>query len=335
VASGGQVSSGIDRVDDVTKLRVRTRFAPSPTGELHLGGAWTALASWVVARCVDGASVLRIEDLDAARVDPESERSILRDLEWLGLDWDDQPVRQSARSAEYEDAIALLASQGLVYPCDCSRAEIARAVAAPHAGEEVVYPGACRHKDPSRSMKRPPALRVIVPPGIVAYEDEIVGLVSQKLESDVGDFVLKRGDGAFAYQLAVVVDDLAMEITDVVRGADLVASTPRQIWLARTLRGEPPRYAHVPLVVAAGGMRLEKRTPGATIRELREAGVTPDEVVGELAYGLGLTVSRAPMSPSAVAALCRRRKPTFRSESWVIPEPWQALVRSTRSDDLG
>lgn len=325
MASGRQVSSGIDRVDDVTERPVRTRFAPSPTGELHLGGAWTALASWVVARCVGGASVLRIEDLDSARVDPDSERSIVRDLEWLGLDWDEQPTRQSARSAQYEDAIAILAGQGLVYPCDCSRAEIARAVAAPHAGEEVVYPGACRHKDPSRSMKRPPALRAIVPAGVVAYEDEIVGPVSQRLESDVGDFVLKRGDGAFAYQLAVVVDDLAMEITDVVRGADLVASTPRQIWLARTLRGEAPRYAHVPLVLASGGMRLEKRTPGATIRELRGAGVTPEEVVGELAYGLGLTINRSPTSPPAVADFCRGRKLSFRRESWVIPARWQAL----------
>jgi glutamyl-tRNA synthetase len=310
----------------VTERRVRTRFAPSPTGDLHLGGAWTALASWVVARCAGGASVLRIEDLDAARVEPDSERSILRDLEWLGLDWDDQPTRQSARTAAYEDAIALLASRGLVYPCDCSRAEIARAVAAPHAGEEVVYPGVCRHKDPSRSMRRPPALRVIVPSGVVAYEDEIVGPVSQRLESDVGDFVLKRGDGAFAYQLAVVVDDLAMKITDVVRGADLVASTPRQIWLARTLRGEAPRYAHVPLVVASDGMRLEKRTPGATIRELRAAGVTPEEIVGELAYGLGLTSTRGPMSPSAVAHFCRGRKLSFRRESWVVPARWQALV---------
>ncbi len=308
----------------MTKLRVRTRFAPSPTGQLHLGGAWTALASWVVARSVGGASVLRIEDLDAARVDPESERSLVRDLEWLGIDWDDQPVRQSARSAEYEGAIALLASQGLVYPCDCSRAEIARAVAAPHAGEEVVYPGACRHKDPSRPMKRPPALRVTVPSGIVAYEDAIVGPVSQRLEREVGDFVLKRGDGAFAYQLAVVVDDLAMEITDVVRGADLVASTPRQIWLAQMLRRDPPRYAHVPLVVAPGGMRLEKRTRGATIRELRGAGVTPEEIVGELAYGLGLTVSRAPTSPRGVADFCRGRKLSFRRESWAIPARWQA-----------
>ncbi len=319
----------------MTERRVRTRFAPSPTGELHLGGAWTALASWVVARRVGGTTVLRIEDLDPARVDPESEPSIVRDFTWLGLDWDDGPVRQSARGDLYEDAIALLSGRGLVYPCDCSRAEISRAVAAPHAGEEAVYPGACRHKDPSRAMKRPPALRVIVPSEVVEYEDEIMGSVSQRLDRDVGDFVLKRGDGAFAYQLAVVVDDLAMGITDVVRGADLVASTPRQIWLARTLGGQPPRYAHVPLVVTVGGMRLEKRTLGATIRELREAGVRSDEIVGELARGLGLTTRQEPATPSAVEAFCRGRALAFRREAWTVPERWQVLVRRARGDDLG
>ena len=314
---------------------VRTRFAPSPTGELHVGGAWTALASWVVAHRVGGTSVLRIEDLDAARVDPLSERTIVQDLEWLGLPWSDGPVNQSARGRLYEEAIASLTELGLVYPCDCSRAEIARVALAPHAGEEVVYPGVCRHLDPSRPMKRAPALRVIVPNGIGAYEDGVLGSVSQRLDRDVGDFVLRRGDGAFAYQLAVVVDDLAMGITDVVRGADLVASTPRQIWLARTLGGHPPRYAHVPLVVADKGARLEKRTLGATIRELREAGVTSEQVVGELAHGLGLMPSPAPASPSAVARSCRERPLMFRREAWTIPESWRVLVRATRGDDLG
>jgi glutamyl-tRNA synthetase len=319
----------------VTEPRVRTRFAPSPTGELHLGGAWTALASWMVARRVGGTTVLRIEDLDPARLDPQSEASIVRDLRWLGLDWDDGPVRQSTRAALYEDAIALLSNRRLVYPCDCSRAEISRAVAAPHAGEEAVYPGACRHKDPSRAMKRPPALRVIVPSEILEYEDEVVGSVAQSLDRDVGDFVLKRGDGAFAYQLAVVVDDLAMGITDVVRGADLVASTPRQIWLARTLGGLAPRYAHVPLVVAGAGMRLEKRTLGATIRELRETGVRSEEIVGELAHGLGLTTGQEPTTPTAIAASLRGRHLAYPRESWAVPERWQALIRRARGDDLG
>jgi glutamyl-tRNA synthetase len=335
VASRGQVSSRIDRVDDVTGAPVRTRFAPSPTGELHVGGAWTALASWVIARRVAGTSALRIEDLDGARVDPRSEQAIMNDLRWLGLDWDGDLVRQSARSAQYDEAIARLAERGLVYPCDCSRAEIARAVAAPHAGEEVVYPGRCRHRDPSRPMRRPPALRAAVPSEIVEYEDAVLGPVSQRLDRDVGDFVLKRGDGAFAYQLAVVVDDLAMGITDVIRGADLVASTPRQVWLARALGGHPPRYGHVPLVTAEGGARLEKRTAGATIRELRDAGVRAEQVVGELAYGLGLLSDPRAATPAQVAALAREREPVFRREAWPLPAAWSASVRAARGYDFG
>jgi glutamyl-tRNA synthetase len=336
VAPGGQVASGIDRVEDVTEAPVRTRFAPSPTGELHLGGAWTALASWVVARRVGGAAALRIEDLDSARVNPQSEQAIMRDLRWLGLDWDEDPVRQSARGARYEEAIALLARQGLVYPCDCSRAEIARAVAAPHPGEEVVYPGVCRHQNPARPLKRSPAWRVVVPSEVVSYDDGVAGAISQRLDRDVGDFVLKRGDGAFAYQLAVVVDDLAMGITDVLRGADLVTSTPRQIWLAGALGGRPPRYAHVPLVLAdRHGARLEKRTLGASIRELREAGVGAEQIVGELAHGLGLATHSGPTTPAAVAASYRERNPMFRREPWAVPEAWQALVRAARGDDLG
>lgn len=316
-------------------MPVRTRFAPSPTGELHLGGAWTALASWVVARRAGGKVALRIEDLDAARVDPRSEQAIMRDLRWLGLDWDDEPVRQSALTARYEEAIARLASQGLVYPCDCSRAEIARAVAAPHAGEEVVYLGVCRDRDPSRPMKRAPALRIVVPSRVVSYDDGIAGAVSQRLDRDVGDFVLKRGDGAFAYQLAVVVDDLAMGITDVVRGADLIASTPRQIWLTDALGGRPPRYSHVPLVIAdRHGLRLEKRTPGATIRELREMGVSAEQIVGELAHGLGLATQAEPTTPAAVAASCRERDPVFRREPWPVPEAWRPALVAGR-DNLG
>jgi glutamyl-tRNA synthetase len=279
--------------------------------------------------------VLRIEDLDAARASTSSEESLEADLRWLGLDWDEKPVRQSERTHLYEAALASLVHEGLVYPCDCSRAEIARAVAAPHAGEEVIYPGGCRHADPTRRLKRPPALRVVVPSTTVSYEDLVVGPVSQALDREVGDFVLRRGDGAFAYQLAVIVDDLALEITDVVRGADLVSSTPRQIWLARLLGGQPPRYGHVPLVVAPDGARLEKRTFGATVRELREAGLSPEHVVGELAHGLGLSPSRAPASAAEIVELGTESPwASFPHESWRMPESWQALVRATRGDNF-
>ncbi len=300
----------------------RTRFAPSPTGDLHLGGAWTALASWITARRSGGAFVLRIEDLDATRVMSGSEQRIEEDLRWLGLDWDEAPVRQSERLALYRKALATLAAQGLFYPCDCSRGEIARSASAPHDGDEALYPGLCRGRDPARRMKRPPALRVRVPDEVIEYDDAAVGRVAQDLRREVGDFVVRRGDGVFAYQLAVVVDDVAMGITDVVRGADLVGSTPRQVWLARVLGGRPPRYAHVPLVVAQDGMRLEKRTQGATVRALRDAGVSARSVVGAMAHGLGLAPTSAPTSAVDIAHAAAGRSLSWPSRPWPIPTRW-------------
>ena len=303
-------------------MTVRTRFAPSPTGDLHLGGAWTALASWVVARRDGGRCALRIEDLDPPRVVPGAEARIEEDLRWLGLDWDDAPVRQSDRGAHYESAIATLAAKGLVYPCDCSRAEIALVANAPHPGDEFVYPGTCRDRDPSRRMKRAPALRVRVPDEVVTYEDAIAGLVEQNLARDVGDFVLRRGDGVFAYQLAVVVDDVAAAITDVVRGADLIASTPRQIWLMRALEETPPRYAHVPLVVASDGARLEKRHAALAVRALRNEGVSPTRMLGSLAHGLGLAATDALATAEEIARGCAGRRIPWRRDPWPAPATW-------------
>jgi len=303
-------------------LTVRTRFAPSPTGDLHLGGAWTALASWVVARRVGGTTVLRIEDIDRARVLPGSQARIEEDLRWLGLDWDEGPERQSDRSAGYERALEVLGRAGLLYPCDCSRAEVARVASAPHAGEETVYPGTCRDRGSSRRMKRPPAIRVRVPRATLAYRDGCMGDVSQDLHEQVGDFVVRRGDGVFAYHLAVVVDDLDMGITEVVRGADLVPSTPRQIWLARALGRSTPVYTHVPLVVDPRGSRLEKRAAGTTVRELREAGLAPERVVGVLGHALGLSASDAPATAARLAEACRDRPIVWRRSPWPIPARW-------------
>jgi glutamyl-tRNA synthetase len=303
-------------------VKVRTRFAPSPTGDLHLGGAWTALASYVVARRVDGSTTLRFEDLDVARVVPGSRARLEEDLRWLGLDWDEPPIEQSARGSLYERAVATLAARGLVYPCDCSRAEIARAASAPHEGDEAVYPGFCRDRDPERPMKRSPALRARVPDEVIAYEDGAQGRVAQNLARETGDFVLRRGDGVFAYQLAVVVDDAATGITDVVRGADLVGSTPRQIWLARALGVGAPRYTHVPLVVTPEGTRLEKRTPGATVRGLREAGVPAPSVIAALAHGLGLWPAGVPAGALEVAQASAARAIAWRREPWPIPKAW-------------
>jgi glutamyl-tRNA synthetase len=273
----------------------------------------------VLARRDAGTFILRVEDIDRRRVVRGSQGRIESDLRWLGLDWDEGPFLQSERSALYEGAITTLQSAGLVYPCDCSRAEIASVASAPHLGEEVVYPGFCRGRDPARAMKRPAALRVRVPSEIIAYEDRIVGTVNQNLRQAVGDFVLRRGDGVFAYQLATLVDDLAMGVTDVVRGDDLVSSTPRQIWLARALDARPPRYAHVPLVASSDGSRLEKRTPGSIVRELREAGVSAERIVGELALGLGLMPTAEPATAREVADAWAGREIAWRREPWRIP----------------
>jgi glutamyl-tRNA synthetase len=300
-------------------VAVRTRFAPSPTGDLHLGGAWTALASWVWARREGGQHVLRIEDIDQMRVIHGVEARILEDLEWLGLDWDGPVVRQSERSEVYEAALGTLFRKELIYPCDCSRAEIARVASAPHEGEEMVYPGTCRERDRARGMRRTPALRVRVPDEIVAFDDLVRGHFEQNLARDIGDQVLRRGDGVFAYQLAVTIDDVASHVDVVVRGADLLSSTPRQIWLARTLGAEPPRYAHVPLVVGPDGARLEKRRLAPTVRALRESGMAPERVVGELALGLGLADANDPITPAALARACAGRDIAWRKDPWRMP----------------
>jgi glutamyl-tRNA synthetase len=275
-----------------------------------------------MARRAGGALVLRVEDLDPPRVVKGSVERILDDLRWLGIGWEEgpevggpcAPYAQSARAPLYEGALAWLSEQGLTYPCDCSRADIARVASAPHAGEEARYPGTCRDLDPARELKRDAAIRVRVPPGVIAFDDGVAGRYGHDVAAQVGDFVLRRGDGVFAYQLAVTVDDLAMGITDVVRGADLLASTPRQILLARLLGAPPPRYWHVPLVIASDGSRLAKRTPGGTIRELREAGFRREEIVGPLREGLGLEAS-------AIA---------WPTQAWAIPAGW-CRTRSPRS----
>lgn len=310
---------------------IRTRFAPSPTGDLHVGGAWTALASWALARHHGGATVLRVEDIDTPRVVTGSAARIEEDLAWLGLDWDDGPFVQSERLALYENALAKLDAAGLTYPCDCSRAEIARAASAPHAGEELVYPGTCRDAPRDREMKRAPAIRLRVPADTtIAFDDAVRGRVVQRVDVEVGDFVLRRGDDVFAYQLVVSIDDAAMHITDVVRADDLLASTARQILLMRLLGygdADVPRYAHVPLVVAPGGDRLAKRTRGATIRELRERGLSREDVIGALATGLGLVAGEPrPLTPEEVAASLAPPS-EWRRTPWELPAAW-----ATRGD---
>lgn len=291
----------------------RGRLAPSPTGDLHLGGAATFLVAWLDARSRGGTLVMRMEDLDTARVLPGSERGLIDDLRWLGLDWDEGPdeggpvgpYRQSERLDRYEHALDLLGRRGLTYLCDCSRAEIARAASAPHEGEEGPrYPGTCRPLGlERRAFRRPPAVRFAVPPGASAsFVDGVHGAQRQDVDAVVGDFVLRRGDGVVAYQLAVVVDDLAMGVERVVRGADLLGSSARQMVLAGALGGEPPSFAHAPLLLGPDGARLAKRAHGVPVREQRAAGRSPDEVVGALAHAIGLSDDPGPRAARALLA---------------------------------
>ncbi|MFO0679981.1 MAG: tRNA glutamyl-Q(34) synthetase GluQRS [Polyangiaceae bacterium] len=316
----------------------RARFAPSPTGDLHLGGAWVALASYVLAKRDGGAFVVRDEDLDTPRVVPGARHRILEDLAWLGFAWDEGPDRggphapyaQSERTMKYTDALTELQRCGLVYPCDCSRAEIDLVASAPHEGEERVYPGLCREKDPSRRMKRPAAMRLRVAPGTrITFTDGVLGDVTQDVHKDVGDFVLRRGDGVFAYQFAVVFDDATMAIDDVVRGVDLAPSTGRQILLARLLGLPAPRYHHVPLVIDEQGARIAKRAPFATIRELRRKGVEADTILGVLAEGLGLASTDAPVTPSELAEANRGRAIPWRTTSFTPPHVFELSVVSS------
>jgi len=272
----------------------RTRLAPSPTGLLHLGNARTFLVNWWMARAAGGEVVLRIEDLDRSRVKDGFVERQIEDLEWLGLDWDEGPVTQSARTDTYAAAFETLREQGRAYPCACSRREIRAAAAAPHASDEgPSYPGTCRGRfadeDEARvAAGRRPAWRFVVDPGEVAFDDRCRGPISLDPAVVGGDFVLRTVDEVWSYQLAVAVDDAAMGITEVVRGDDLVSSTPRQIILLRALSLPAPRYTHLPLVLDANGERMAKRRGDTELTTLRERGVPADEVVAFLARRSGV-----------------------------------------------
>lgn len=235
------------------------RFAPSPTGPLHLGSLVAAVGSWLFARRAGGRWLVRLEDLDAQRVVPGAAEEILETLRRYGLCWDAEPVRQSLRAELHEGAIARLRAEGRVYDCGCSRAELRRLASAPDAqeGGEAVYPGTCRGGLPAGTRAR--AVRFRVPAGTVRFTDRIHGEVTQDVAREVGDFVVRRADGPFAYQLAVVVDDAEQGVTQVARGADLLGSTARQIVLQRALGLRTPEYAHLPLVLGPGGDKLGKR----------------------------------------------------------------------------
>jgi glutamyl-Q tRNA(Asp) synthetase len=270
----------------------RGRFAPSPTGPLHFGSLVAALASYADARAQRGTWLLRIEDVDEPRTDPDSEAVIVATLARYGFAWDEPLARQSDRAVHYAKALARLVDLAAVYPCACTRRDLQSAAVG--AGGEHVYPGTCRSGiAPSRALRRERSWRVLADAADVAFDDRLQGAQSQNLARDVGDFVVRRADGLFAYQLAVVVDDAEQGVTDVVRGADLLASTPRQIHLQRLLGLPQPRYLHVPVALDANGEKLSKQTRAAPL---------PDEPLPALLAAWTFLDQPAPVSrPRGVA----------------------------------
>jgi glutamyl-Q tRNA(Asp) synthetase len=247
-----------------TGMSYRGRFAPSPTGPLHFGSLITAVASWLDARAAGGEWLVRIEDVDAPRCRVEHETQILRALEAHGLHWDGAVARQSdaLRQARYAECLERLTALGRLYPCGCSRKEIADSAVAARDHGETVYPGTCRNGLRGRPAR---AWRVRVDEREVCWVDRLFGGICRDLATDCGDFVVRRADGLYAYQLAVVVDDAGQGVTDVVRGADLLDSTPRQLWLQQLLGYATPRYLHVPVAMDGAGEKLSKQTRAAPL----------------------------------------------------------------------
>ena len=281
------------------------RFAPSPTRRMHAGNVFAALTAWLVAKSQGGRIVLRIEDLDAERSKPVYIDAVQRDFEALGLTWDEGPYFQHDRTEAYRAAYDELRERGLVYPCFCTRADL-HAASAPHRGEKPVYPGTCRHLSDGeravRAQQRMPAQRLIVPDLEVAFVDQVQGSYAQNLAADCGDFLVQRSDGAFAYQLAVVVDDAAQGVTSVVRGVDLLCSTPQQLYLQELLGLPHPAYAHIPLLVAERDRRLSKRDRDAALDALLARFKTPEAVIGHIAGITGLAPTCDPATPEELLA---------------------------------
>ncbi len=277
------------------------RFAPSPSGRMHLGNVFSALLAWLSVRAQNGTMLLRIEDLDPQRCRAEYAVQLKDDLLWLGLDWDVESERQSARSAVYARYFAKLQAMGLIYPCFCTRSQL-HAALAPHQAQ-TPYSGRCRGMPPEEiaAQTRKPAWRLLVPDAVFAFTDGLQGPCSQNLARACGDFIIRRSDGVYAYQLAVVVDDGSMGVTEVVRGDDLRLSTPRQLYLYQLLGFAPPKFYHVPLLVTPDGRRLSKRDRDLDLGELRKR-CRPEEVIGALAFAAGLLEERTPISARELAA---------------------------------
>ena len=271
------------------------RFAPSPTGRMHLGNVFSALLSWLSVKSRCGKWLLRIEDIDPVRSRPEYVRLLMDDLCWLGLEWDGEPVFQSQRSELYLHYYNILCERGLTYPCYCTRADLL-ATQAPHESDgRVVYSGTCRHRLPLSG--RAAATRLIVPDEEVTFTDGHYGEQHINLAKQVGDFIIRRKDGAWAYQLVVVIDDALMGVTEVVRGRDLLLSTPQQLYVAQLLGFPKPHFFHLPLLLGESGERLSKRDRSLDMEALRQRHTAP-EIIGLLAYLAGLQPEPQPIKPA-------------------------------------
>jgi glutamyl-tRNA synthetase len=289
----------------------RGRFAPSPTGPLHLGNLRTALLAWLFARHMGASFVLRVEDIDRQRTQQGCAEQMVADLRWLGLDWDEGPdiggpfgpYMQSERTAIYTEHLDRLIAAQQVYPCYCSRADVAEAASAPHGIRSTVgYPGTCRDleqrlRQQRRYPGRRPAYRFKISEQEIFIDDRIQGATTVRLTGPADDFIVWRSDGTPAYQLAVVVDDALMRVEEVVRGADLLESTPLQHVLFRSFGYHAPRYAHVPVWRDKNGKRLSKRAGSVGLESLKRAGTSPQTVVGMLAASCGLLEHETPCAP--------------------------------------
>lgn len=278
------------------------RFAPSPSGRMHLGNVFSALLAWLSVKSQNGEMVLRIEDLDPDRCRPEYAEILKDDLRWLGLSWDREQTPQSLRTAAYEEVFERFRETGMVYPCYCTRTEL-HAASAPHASDgRVLYAGTCRNlSEAERAQKtKAPAWRLIMPDREIAFMDGLQGAYNENLAADCGDIIIRRADGVYAYQLAVVTDDADGGITQVVRGMDLLSSTPRQIYLYELIGKTPPAFYHVPLLVAPDGRRLSKREKDLDMGALRKS-YTPEALLGHLAYLAGILEKDEPASAAELA----------------------------------
>ena len=278
------------------------RFAPTPSGRMHLGNVFAALLAWLSVRSRDGKLVLRMEDLDTQRTSHEFAEVLRQDLIWLGLNWDEETQPQSVRSAVYTRYFEALMDQGLLYPCYCTRSQL-HSVNAPHASDGTyVYPGTCRNLTEAEkaAFGRLPAWRVTVPDREWVVNDKVQGIYRENLATDCGDFVVRRADGVFVYQLAVTVDDAQAGVTEVVRGMDLLSSAPRQMYLQELFGYPHPEYAHVPMLVAPDGRRLSKRDQDLDLGALRKR-CKPEEIIGTLACAAGLLPENVPISAKELA----------------------------------